>query len=271
MPIRTSLSLLLCISIVGVLQGSATGQDVQQKEQAVAKEYAKSVLEVYQSKDVEKFFSLASAPPPQSVIDQILPGSGPYEQLFGEKSPAWKAVESWDGDLGEVILDPQAYIVVRKQPSAFGPENPDVYNCVRLKYEKGRWRLDKFYLLQQAKVDSPEFTELTPGSVLHNELNQVTAMVIRAYQQRDTATIKALSVEAGPWALRGQSEKPEAERLYSQSELDGIMEWQGSPGRVFTNYLAKVKFGETEKATHWVQLVNLNGPWKLKDIKIEDK
>ncbi len=234
-------------------------------------EFARKVLKAYGSKDVPKVFSMLSSSPPESVIAQVVPGSAPYEQLFGEDSREWQAVDSWNGDLGEVLLDQQAYIVIATQPSSFGPSNPDVLNCVRLKVESGKWLFDKFYIAQQAQVAGPEFKEMSPDSPLYNELNETTATIMAAYQQQDARTIKALSVEAGPWALRGESAESESERLFDPSEMAGVNQWQGTPGRVFIKSEAMVKFRETIKATHWLQLAEIDGQWKLKNIKIDSK
>lgn len=271
MPTSIRFLFLVTICALTTSQQNTNGQSAPQSEQAAVEEFATAVLQIYQAKEVAKFLSLLGEPPPPAIIDQVVPGTPPYEQLFGENSRQWQAVDSWDGEFEEVVLDQQAFIVIRKQTSAFGPDNPDVLKCVRLKNEQGNWRFDKFYIAQQAQVAGPDFSEIPPESQLYSQLNDTVANIIRAYQQRDIPKIKALSVEKGPWALRGNSEKTESERLFRPSELEGVTDWQGIPGRTFTKAEAAVKFGESEKATHWLQLIKVGGQWKVKNIKIDSK
>ncbi|MEM9480518.1 MAG: hypothetical protein AAGA58_12765 [Verrucomicrobiota bacterium] len=233
--------------------------------------FGTSVLKAYQSKDAAKVFSMVVSPPPASVIEQIVPGTPNYEQLFGENSKQWKAVSAWDGEFEETVMNYEAYVVLRQKPSAFGPGNPDVFSCIRLKKENGTWHYDTFYIAQQKQVNGPEFSEAEDGSELHAELNKTTSSVVQAFHQKDIEKIKALSVAEGPAALRGESERTVDERLFNSLDMKEIAEWPGTPGKVFLKDEAKIKFGESENATHWVQLIKADSGWRLKDIKLDSK
>ncbi|TWT91962.1 hypothetical protein [Stieleria varia] len=263
-PIRL-IVILLSAAFTGLFGGDSLlaqdGKDPQLNETVT------KIIGAFRDKNFGQLASFMAKSPPESVVKQVQPGTPPYEQFFGEQSPIYKAANSWNGDFDKISIEEQALVVIAERASAFGGNSPNVLDCVRLKKEAGQWRYEKLHIAQKADVNGPTFSELKKGSKQYAELNQHAHEILGAFQRQDLKAIVDRSVEEGPWSLRGDSSKPEKERIFTQSQLDTVAQWQGGSGKVYVKREARVPLATIGKSVFYLQLALVDGTWKLSDIK----
>lgn len=267
--LRIALHLSFCS--VSTLLHTACAQESPKGEQASVEEFASRVLHLYKSRAVSEFLSLLSEAPPESVVETIVPGSPPYEEMFGDDSRKWQAADRWGGEFEETIRKKFAYVLIRKKPSAFGPENPDVLQCARLQHDGENWFFDRFYVAQQNQVKGPEFLLMARDSDGYRKLKERASEILRTYEQQNSGKMQELSIDKRPWAVRGADGATGDEQFFDPSEIEGLSEWMEKRERIFIQETADVKFEESEKASYWVQLVKVEGEWRLKNVKIDWK
>lgn len=104
-------------------------------ELIAVKGIAKTILEAYKAKDLNKLGTFA----PEAVQEQIKamkPGDKVYDQIFDESNWRWKSVSSWDGKFDGVRQNEDKYWV------KYADLEGDEVAVVKLKKEGDKWLFD---------------------------------------------------------------------------------------------------------------------------------
>jgi hypothetical protein len=197
--------------------------------------------------------------------------------LLSKDSLFVQIAESWDGQVGEIrairqILMP-FYTYERPDGGLFDKSDTSMgYKCIRLQEEDSGWGFFGFRLISEKNLTSGTFSEIRKGTKDHKTYSEFGVSLLTQYQHREMDNLIKMSVDAGPLAIKSETKTlTRAEKksnLFSESELEGLDQWDGKCSKVFITETARVDVSTVGDNLFVLDLIRIDGDWRLENFYI---